>query len=132
MSFGLNFAGISTLSLCEVFQGPLVAQLLQARAWYSYSVKLPLSLTLCFWVFSGVLFRYTYPCLHNQPLQVRSYSVKFPLSPFRCCQAWYSYNVKSFLSLTLCFWVLAWYSYSVKVFFLLLPANKYKVPLTPV
>ena len=58
-----------------------------------------------------------YPCLHNQPLQVRSYSVKFPLSPFRCCQAWYSYNVKSFLSLTLCFWVLAWYSYSVKFFF---------------
>ena len=43
MSFGLNFAGISTLSLCEVFQGPLVAQLLQARAWYSYSVKFPLS-----------------------------------------------------------------------------------------
>ena len=68
-------------------------------------------------MFSGFLFRYTYPCLHNQPLQVRSYSVKFPLSPFRCCQAWYSYNVKSFLSLTLCFWVLAWYSYSVKFFF---------------
>ena len=93
------------------------------------------SLTLCSWVFSGFRFRYIYPCLHNQPLQVRSYSVKFflspfrccrawcsysvkfPLSPFRCCQAWYSYNVKSFLSLTLCFWVLAWYSYSVKFFF---------------
>ena len=37
-------------------------------------------------------------CLHNQPLQVRSYSVKFPLSPVRCCQAWYSYSVKFPLS----------------------------------
>ena len=56
------------------------------------------SLTLCFWVFSGFLFRCIDPCLHNQPLQVRSYSVKFPLSPFRCCQAWYSYSVKFPLS----------------------------------
>ena len=56
------------------------------------------SLTLCSWVFSGFRFRYIYPCLHNQPLQVRSYSVKFPLSPFRCCQAWYSYSVKFPLS----------------------------------
>ena len=38
------------------------------------------SLTLCSWVFSCFQFRYIYPCLHNQPLQVSCYSVKFLLS----------------------------------------------------
>ena len=40
-----------------------------------------------------------YPSISKSwPLQVRSYSVKFPLSPFKCCQAWYSYSVKFPLS----------------------------------
>ena len=60
---------------CEVFSLTLyvLSSLVQLQCEVS-------SLTLCSWVFSGFRFRYIYPCLHNQPLQVRSYSVKFLLS----------------------------------------------------
>ena len=33
-------------------------------------------------------FRCIYPSLYNQPVQVRSYSVRFFLSPLRCCWCW--------------------------------------------
>ena len=67
---------------CKVFLSPLRC----CRVWTSYSAKF--LLTLCFGCSRRFRFRCIYPSLYNQPVQVRSYSVRFLLSPLRCCWCW--------------------------------------------